>query len=316
MKINKKIIVSSLAICMGAAIAGSVSGTVAWYQYSTRSQASMAAVTAGANKNLQISLTGDDDDWHSDLSTSDLEDWLEGTSNDHSDGTALEPLTSGAMTSTAALGTLYKNPIYQFASESQWGEAEDTDFIQIPLHVRYVEDDGSGTPTYPSKDIYLQDLTIVGKDVTSSQPDISDAVRVHLAGSTNVLCANVASTTTNGELDLNGDGVSDKEAAYDFEDEPDTITYGTGSQSSVDVSASSVSIFADDSDPSAFDATGAFKVGTSATSAGCLCTMSIWLEGWQTLGSPASAIWDLDYVGSAFNVGIRFCCDPQPAGTI
>ena len=31
-----KVIVPTLAIAIGAAIAGSISGTVAWYQYSTR----------------------------------------------------------------------------------------------------------------------------------------------------------------------------------------------------------------------------------------------------------------------------------------
>ena len=54
---NKKIIVSTLALAMGAALAGSISGSVAWYQYSTRATARMAATSAGTSRNLQIATS-------------------------------------------------------------------------------------------------------------------------------------------------------------------------------------------------------------------------------------------------------------------
>ena len=58
MKTNskKKIVVSALAIAMGAALVGSISGSVAWYQYSTRTTASMTATSAGTSRDLQIKL--------------------------------------------------------------------------------------------------------------------------------------------------------------------------------------------------------------------------------------------------------------------
>ena len=55
MKINnKKIIVSTLALAMGAALAGSISGSVAWYQYSTRASAQIAGSAAGTARNLYV----------------------------------------------------------------------------------------------------------------------------------------------------------------------------------------------------------------------------------------------------------------------
>ena len=52
----KKIAVSTMALAMGAALAGSISGTVAWYQYSTRSTVSYSGASAHCTENLQIRL--------------------------------------------------------------------------------------------------------------------------------------------------------------------------------------------------------------------------------------------------------------------
>ena len=51
---KKKIIVSALALAMGAALAGSISGSVAWYQYSTRAAAQIAGTAAGTVGSLQV----------------------------------------------------------------------------------------------------------------------------------------------------------------------------------------------------------------------------------------------------------------------
>ena len=57
MKINnKKIIVSTLALAMGAALAGSISGTVAWYQYSTRAPAEFLGVAAHCTENIELRI--------------------------------------------------------------------------------------------------------------------------------------------------------------------------------------------------------------------------------------------------------------------
>ena len=52
----KKIAVSTMALAMGAALAGSISGTVAWYQYSTRSVVSYSGASAHCTENLQVRL--------------------------------------------------------------------------------------------------------------------------------------------------------------------------------------------------------------------------------------------------------------------
>ena len=56
MKINKKVMVTTLALAMGAALAGSISGSVAWYQYSTRASAQLTGTSVGTSRNLQIAL--------------------------------------------------------------------------------------------------------------------------------------------------------------------------------------------------------------------------------------------------------------------
>ncbi len=58
-KMTKKLVVSSLAVAMGAALVGSISGTVAWYQYSTRVTAQLSGTSAGTSRNLQISSNAD-----------------------------------------------------------------------------------------------------------------------------------------------------------------------------------------------------------------------------------------------------------------
>ena len=80
MKINnKKIIVPTLTIAMACALAGSIAGSVAWYQYSTRATSFMNGTTAGTSRNLQMaseltSLNDVDDahwDYHYDAGTKD-----------------------------------------------------------------------------------------------------------------------------------------------------------------------------------------------------------------------------------------------------
>ena len=55
MKINKaKLLVGTLAIASVAATVGSISGTFAWFQYSTRVTAAYSGAAAHVSENLQI----------------------------------------------------------------------------------------------------------------------------------------------------------------------------------------------------------------------------------------------------------------------
>ena len=111
---NKKIIVSTLALAMGAALAGSVSGTVAWFQYSTRAQAAYIGATAHCSEALEVKAVGKESStWGTDLKAKDV------VAKDGY-GTTLEPITTGQLAENVALtknegeGAIekfYKNPI-------------------------------------------------------------------------------------------------------------------------------------------------------------------------------------------------------------
>ena len=61
MKLNKnKIIVSALALAIAGSLVGSVGGTIAWYQYSTRANVSFLGQASGVSGNLQMRFAGED----------------------------------------------------------------------------------------------------------------------------------------------------------------------------------------------------------------------------------------------------------------
>ena len=73
---NKSIIASALAVTMGAGLVGSISGTVAWYQYSTRATIQMIGLSLGTEKALEIAVAAnqpaaDSDAWKTESKTVD-----------------------------------------------------------------------------------------------------------------------------------------------------------------------------------------------------------------------------------------------------
>ena len=74
---NKRIIVPTLAMIMGAGLVGSISGTVAWYQYSTRAQIGMLGMSIGVDRYLQVAFNdtepaADSELWKTELKTADV----------------------------------------------------------------------------------------------------------------------------------------------------------------------------------------------------------------------------------------------------
>ena len=74
---NKRIIASALAVTMGAGLVGSISGTVAWYQYSTRATIQMIGLSLGTEKALEIAVAAnqpaaDSEAWKTELKTADI----------------------------------------------------------------------------------------------------------------------------------------------------------------------------------------------------------------------------------------------------
>ena len=106
-------IVPTLAIAIGAAIAGSISGTVAWYQYSTRVNVAYIGQSFGLSKNLEVRLRDADggksySGWKTSLLPAHMADYL----SDKNLGQAVEPITFGNMGADDALpAKSYKNPV-------------------------------------------------------------------------------------------------------------------------------------------------------------------------------------------------------------
>ena len=307
-----KIIISTLALAMGAALAGSVSGTVAWFQYSTRAQAAYIGASAHCSELLQVSID-DGANWKTELTSSDVNTAITAANK------KIIPITSGAQAKDAALGeTFYANPIYQISAGSYsadtWQVADAINYVQFTLKFR-VTDVKENLTTKLAKDVFLTNLTI--QDVTSGV-DLSDAVRVHFAATNNMLFAkNATSTDVCGALDLNSDGDYDMSEGYEWDDRTELV-YGTADAKQTSYAANDTTVVATDTNGTLSNGK---KLGSTASDADLSVTVTIWLEGWQKLAkSPAgnkdytsaenpgpSAVWDsTNYVGKQFRVGMRF----------
>ena len=299
--INKKIIVSTLAITMGAALAGSVSGTVAWYQYSTRAQTSFIGSSGHCSELLQVSVDNGTT-WQSEFVSNDL---TTNALNGH-DGSNIVPITTGNILKTDNVSNFYSNPIYQISAGGydNWFAAEDDNYLQYKLLFKVVDVNENYDSDLLSKNLYLTDLTL--EDATSGL-DLSDALRVHIhtSANTNFLIAKTAEqTVTAAKLDLNGDGEDDQTEGYEWETGREDITYGEGKQTSYKAS----DIVATDNNGTIQDGVALGETGTDGTFS---LTITVWLEGWQELSEVIDdeypAIWDSTaYVNKAFHVGMRF----------
>ena len=178
MKMNsKKIIVSTLALVMGAALAGSISGTVAWYQYSTRSTVAFNGASAHCTENLQIRIRQAGQEFKSDLTTKDIADYL--TSISRTNANKLTPVTpaAGSLAADAVASSFKAGAEYQKAI-ANWRDAGGEDYIVLPLELRVRDNDGKGS-SFLAKKIYLSDLTIAAaRSNDAAKADMSSAVRV------------------------------------------------------------------------------------------------------------------------------------------
>ena len=264
MKTNntKKIVVSVLALAMGAGLAGSISGSVAWYQYSTRATAQLQGVSTGTSRNLKVRIAdGDYDqetgDWEQDLTSAMINTYLGIGGDGQPAALKLNPVTiqttGNAKDAALVQRDLDDNPndavhnyvpAFQGHPVYQYGDLPEVNdktagtganltynYVQIPLEFD-LRDNG----VRKDKAIYLVDAHF--NDLSANDNDhldITPALRAHFSSSTaNALLANTAETTAiSGELDLNGNGRPDK---YGFtgEDKADSaekrINYGNPGQ--------------------------------------------------------------------------------------
>ncbi len=304
---------ASISSVAGMSLVGSIFGTVAWYQYSTRATASIMGSDASVSENLQITL-GDGTtgaNWKTDLTRNDIYNYVKKTTGNDM-AFAVKPCTNVGteeknyvLGSEDALGTFYSHPVYQYADYSSWNTVTEAagNYVTFPLSFKVVANDKASFPT-EGLSLYLDDLKIVQSGDTGK--DISDAVRVHFSSTEKnlLLSKKGGQIATHGPLDLNGDGSNDKEMnKYDFDTDAKELTYGA-------TSSTQTSFKLDDVKPTDANGklTGSKELGKITKDGILTVTVTMWLEGWQKLGESenASSIWNTDFIGSDFNVGMTF----------
>lgn len=300
---TRKIVVSSLALLIGASVAGSITGTVAWFQYATKAQVAYTGSTSHCTKLLRISVD-DGATWGTDVTSSAFE------------SVTFTPVTTGGQEKNAALPTnLYAQPNYRQGDYSHWYPASVTNYAQFKVLIKV--DDMNYTITQLENDVFLTDVTIQDA-TTDGAPDLSDALRVHIATSDSkyfLFAKNQTSTNVGGYLDLNNDNEYDTKG-YEWDTEP--IIYGEENAVQTSYLANDSTIIAVEDDYG--EISGGTSIGKTKTSGNLEVTVTIWLEGWALLQYGAeytstssrinktdTQVWDSEtYTSKKFNVGLSF----------
>lgn len=330
-KIKKRALVSSLGILAILCAVGSVTGTVAWYQYSTRSVASITGTDASCVKNLQMYIGTDKDtvvesDWKTELSFNEISQYIK----DH-DETIKNPgdiqFVSNYLTNDdqsisgvykdSKLGTFYSMPKYQDDSGLDGMViAPSSSYIQFPLTFR-MKDVKTNANSTASHNLYLENLVIESLKEQKDEDDdkdysvLADAIRVHYSSvvddeEKNYLISKKGETLDNyGPLDLNGDGKNDKPlGTYDFSSETDDLVYGV--KGTTESSFASSSMLPEKQNGHYVSNTG-HSLTTIPENGTATITVTIYLDGWQTYEDKP--ILDTYLLGTRFNVGMTFGVD-------
>lgn len=317
---NKKLIVGALGLLAGAGLVGSLSGSVAWYQYSTRATMSYMGTSVHCTEALQISLDGSN--WVSDLTSEQIK-----TAAGTHTGMKLQPVTEGLARAknlaTAPDPTKFKgNPIYQYFDYANWIAADNAAYLQYNVYLRVKDINGAAVDSFLAEDVYLADLTVAAnaKDATGyanagvTGADFAKGLRFHITDGTtgNLITTHTADITTKlgGALDLNDDTHNDKTVGYEWE----TTTEGEYGDKSLEQVAGKMSDFDVDDSVADFVTTGKTPLGQTNTKGdtdALKFTVTIWLEGWAELGTTPATIWDVaDYIHD-FQIGMRFAVKPH-----
>lgn len=338
---NKKVIVPFLSSVIGLSVAGGLGGAFAWYQFSSQVTTSFIGTSVAEGGLLQIGYY--DDDAHKVVWGRDLV----------KENAKIVPVTFGALktrTSDNKANCLGDKAYGRPEAGRQGGndytsgwEVMSTGYYQYDIYLRALEADASAegdashdvAPGYKqvAKPVYLSDVHIEGVGETAQYSaggkTISDAVRIHLdvEGATNpnrlISKAKIAEANKLplfGELDLDGDGESDKFGGYDWDpNKGQTVIYGINGEYQTTIGATAD----DDGIVQHRDAQGDMPASTpEQRNAKTICftkdgtdawtvkiTVTVWLEGWQLLNNNATdaskkgTIWNPILSGS--NIPVR-----------
>ena len=244
MKLSKnKIIVSALALLIGTSLAGSITGTLAWYQYSTRANVSFIGESSGISGNLQMRFASQSNNanaWRTRITWQEMAAEL--SANGHHYAEKMVPMTYGAMERDDALPAKgYYQPKYLQPNMNKWFEAQEKHYAQFELQLRYNERDGvkegevgqEKDDKNVEKKVYLSKLVLQPDENNGGKSDLSSALRVHVSSSykemdrttdpehpvlnaqaTNknkLISKNGGATLTEGYLDLDNDNADDQD---------------------------------------------------------------------------------------------------------
>ena len=319
MKTHKKVVISSLALLSVLTLAGSISGTIAWFQYGTIAKVAYTGTTAHCSKLLQLSVDGGST-WGTDILSSQLPSvsFAPATSGGQEKDAPLQEKTktintydsNGEVASTTTKSSyLYAQPVRGQGLYDNWLLAAPSSYLRFEMLVKIKNIDGEDTETDLVDDIYLTDLTIQDANENSTL-DLSDAIRVHISSSylnndseesKNFLFAKQSTDIeVGGFLNLLG-GDKNDQAGYEWEQH--TCVYGGGTLKTDDqgnviqpeqcinvphqtsYKADDPTIIAQNADDDYAGCTSLGKTsGTSVINKNYLkLTITIWLEGWSLL---------------------------------
>lgn len=304
---NKKIIVSVLALAMGAALAGSISGSVAWYQYSTRAAALINGTSAGTLGRLQLSKHAAND-WK------DYETF------------AAQNFRPVSIVNTSGTLTWFDQPVYQ-VPQAPAMDNSNKGYVDYEFDFRFqTKTQDVDWASAAERNVYLSHFAIVNHGATY---DVSSAVRVAFLKQDGTALKifeqdeDGKATTTHGSLDLNKNGKPDTNY-WDCQDDQgrlnndssdenynatlnntaSLIEYTNGDESyTTDAHSDLVLSAAEQANVYTLDTTVASKaLCTTAQS----LTVRVWLEGWAELGGAAT--WSPDYLKQNFDIQLQFMC--------
>lgn len=320
----KKIVIPSLALLIGGAMAASISSTAAWFQYATSARVAYVGALSHCSKLLKISVD-DGHTWGNDYYQNDMAG--------HISGNHLLPITTGPQAKDSGLVyhevdvgggqkrnivRFYSQPDFGFGGDySKWHFASENNYAQFTILVKVNDVDGGNTPTTLINDVYLNKIIIEDDSTNGTNSDLSDAVRVHLAVSDAanqkkylLFSKNIEETVVSGTLDLNNDGALDKDLV--LWDGSECI-YGTPNSKQYSYTIDDANAVVEDPDN---PVAGTTPISLGKTGSGLMrIVVTTWIEGWSKLdygysgnadGGTNTSVWDpTHYVNKKFNVGVR-----------
>lgn len=294
---SKKLVISSLSTLMSVGLVAGITGTIAWYQYSTRATTTIIGTSVSNTGVLQISK--DHVNWTRDLITADIIGEREG-------GSQITPVTFGKMNDDGSLPTnAYKRPD---ASENPYGglpgsysqvyqvaDAEH-DYIQYTVYLRaLVNDNVTGGQQKVKLPVFLSDIML--DDIGGGS--ISKGLRVHLAIDENaddtydnyylLSKEKVENLALFGALDLDGDEKADIVGGYEtVENRDDVVIYGNEGEHQDTLGIDDIKASRNaNGDYDLWDHETRNKVlfytpGTEDDYSYVKVTVTFWFEGWDT----------------------------------